>query len=156
MKESIKAQRHWPLCGEFTGTGEFPAQGPVTRKMFLFGDVIMITWVTPIAVWHVRKRGSLRWPMWWCHLTSLGSPVIEIRRFDGPPIFTMEFPVLVRWCMFYIKSDTRMVTVLSTIKKVLPQICKLHFPQSFCIFVYFPRATQTALLYEAVVPRDSW
>ena len=22
----IKAPRHWPLCGEFTGTGEFPAQ----------------------------------------------------------------------------------------------------------------------------------
>ena len=26
MKESIKAPRHWPLCGEFTGTGDFPAQ----------------------------------------------------------------------------------------------------------------------------------
>ena len=23
---NIKAPRHWPLCGEFTGTGEFPAQ----------------------------------------------------------------------------------------------------------------------------------
>ena len=21
-----QAARHWPLCGEFTGTGEFPAQ----------------------------------------------------------------------------------------------------------------------------------
>ena len=26
MKENIKAPRHWPLCGEFTGPGEFPAQ----------------------------------------------------------------------------------------------------------------------------------
>ena len=26
IKENIKALRHWPLCGEFTGTGEFPAQ----------------------------------------------------------------------------------------------------------------------------------
>ena len=25
-KGNIKAPRHWPLCGEFTGTGEFPAQ----------------------------------------------------------------------------------------------------------------------------------
>ena len=25
-KRNIKAPRHWPLCGEFTGTGEFPAQ----------------------------------------------------------------------------------------------------------------------------------
>ena len=26
IKENIKAPRHWPLCGKFTGTGEFPAQ----------------------------------------------------------------------------------------------------------------------------------
>ena len=26
IKENIKAPRHWPFCGEFTGTGEFPAQ----------------------------------------------------------------------------------------------------------------------------------
>ena len=26
IKENIKALRHWPLCGEFTGIGEFPAQ----------------------------------------------------------------------------------------------------------------------------------
>ena len=26
IKTNIKVPRHWPLCGEFTGTGEFPAQ----------------------------------------------------------------------------------------------------------------------------------
>ena len=26
IKENIKAPRHWPLCGEFTGIGEFPTQ----------------------------------------------------------------------------------------------------------------------------------
>ena len=26
IKENIKAPRHWSLCEEFTGTGEFPAQ----------------------------------------------------------------------------------------------------------------------------------
>ena len=26
IKENTKASRHWPLCVEFTGTGEFPAQ----------------------------------------------------------------------------------------------------------------------------------
>ena len=26
IKENIKGPHHWPLCGEFTGTGEFPAQ----------------------------------------------------------------------------------------------------------------------------------
>ena len=41
IKENIKAPRHWPLCGEFTGTGEFPHKGPVTRKMVLFDGVIV-------------------------------------------------------------------------------------------------------------------
>ena len=26
IKENIKAPRHWPLCGGFMVTGEFPAQ----------------------------------------------------------------------------------------------------------------------------------
>ena len=26
IKQNFKAPRHWPLCGEFTGTGQFPAQ----------------------------------------------------------------------------------------------------------------------------------
>ena len=26
IKKNIKVPRHWPLCGEFTGTDEFPAQ----------------------------------------------------------------------------------------------------------------------------------
>ena len=26
IKENIKVPRHWPLCAEFTGAGEFPAQ----------------------------------------------------------------------------------------------------------------------------------
>ena len=41
IKENIKTLRHWPLCGDFTGTGEFPAQRSVTRKMFPFDDVVM-------------------------------------------------------------------------------------------------------------------
>ena len=41
MKENIKAPRHWPLCGDFTGTGEFPAQMASYAEMFPFDDVIM-------------------------------------------------------------------------------------------------------------------
>ena len=38
VKGNIKAPRHWPLCGEFTGD-----KWPVTRKMFPFDDVIVGT-----------------------------------------------------------------------------------------------------------------
>ena len=41
-QRKIKAPCHWPMCGEFTGTDKFPAQRPVTRKMFPFHDVIML------------------------------------------------------------------------------------------------------------------
>ena len=37
LKENIKAPRHWPLCGEFTGDRwpvNSPHKWPVTRKMF--------------------------------------------------------------------------------------------------------------------------
>ena len=42
-QENIKAPRHWPLWGEFTGDRWTPCtKGQVTRKMFPFDDVIMI------------------------------------------------------------------------------------------------------------------
>ena len=41
IKQNIKAPRHWPLCGEITRTGEFPAQRAIYAEMFPFDDVIM-------------------------------------------------------------------------------------------------------------------
>ena len=41
IKENIKVPRHWPLCGDFTGTGEFPAQMASNAENFPFDDVIM-------------------------------------------------------------------------------------------------------------------
>ena len=41
IKENIKALRHWPLCGDFTGPVNSLHKWPVTRKMFPFDDVIM-------------------------------------------------------------------------------------------------------------------
>ena len=34
IKENIKAPRHWPLCGEFTSPGEFPAQMASIAEIF--------------------------------------------------------------------------------------------------------------------------
>ena len=42
ITENIKAPRHWPLCGEFTGDQWIPLhKWPVTRKRFPFDDVII-------------------------------------------------------------------------------------------------------------------
>ena len=51
--ENIKASRHWPLWGEFTG--EFPHQESITRKMFPFDDVI---------AWD--RKVNQKYSDWWC------------------------------------------------------------------------------------------
>ena len=40
-QRKIEALPHCPLWGEFTGTGEFPAQRASYAEMFPFDDVIM-------------------------------------------------------------------------------------------------------------------
>ena len=40
-----------------------------------------------------------------CRLTSIGNPIVEIRRSKDRLISTMGFPILVRWCLcLYIES----------------------------------------------------
>ena len=56
IKGNFKALRHWPLCREFTGTGELSAQRPVTRQMFPFDDVIM-QW-NKWSSWHVTQKNN--------------------------------------------------------------------------------------------------
>ena len=45
IKEHIKAPRHLPLCGEFTGDRRWPVSSPykrpVTRKIFPFNDFLL-------------------------------------------------------------------------------------------------------------------
>ena len=41
QRKHQSSPRHWPLCGEITGTGEFPAQRASYAEMFPFDDVIM-------------------------------------------------------------------------------------------------------------------
>ena len=48
-----------PLCGEFTGPGEFPTQRPVTRSFDVFFDL------------RPNKRLSKQWRGWWFETLSL-------------------------------------------------------------------------------------
>ena len=39
--------RNWPfVCGEFTGSGEFPTQRPVTRSFDVFFDLHLNKWLS--------------------------------------------------------------------------------------------------------------
>ena len=50
--------RNWPLCGEFTGPGEFPTQRPVTRSFDVFFDL------------RLNKRLSKQTWGWWFETQS--------------------------------------------------------------------------------------
>ena len=45
-----------PLCGEFTGPGEFPAQRPVTRNFDVFFDLRMNDWVNNRGAGDLRRH----------------------------------------------------------------------------------------------------
>ena len=54
IKGNIKAPRHWPLCGEFTGTDEFPAQ------MASYAENVSIWWRHHDAVSkHTRRHHGM-------------------------------------------------------------------------------------------------
>ena len=70
IKEYIKAPRHWPLCGEFTGDGEFPAQMVSNAENVPFDDVIMIV--------HVYSRSDcfMLTHLTKCHIYASVNPII--------------------------------------------------------------------------------
>ena len=51
-----------PLCGEFTGPGEFPTQRPVTRSFDVFFDL------------RLNNRLSKQWLGWWFETQCNGNP----------------------------------------------------------------------------------
>ena len=66
IKENIKALRHWPLCGGFTGTGEFPAQ------MASNAENVSIWWRHHgIRMMVPATAARATWPMTWGWLWNL-------------------------------------------------------------------------------------
>ena len=85
IKENIKAPRHWPLCGEFIATDEFPAQrasnaenGPIwwrhheicTRLTLCCGlisvNVLPRNWTGTVTIMPATFPGPMkqRWRIW--------------------------------------------------------------------------------------------
>ena len=64
-----------PLCGEFTGPGEFPAQRPVTRSFDVFFDLCLNKrlskqwwgWWFVTLSWSLWRQCNVHWYGWWIH-----------------------------------------------------------------------------------------
>ena len=69
IKENIKAPRHWPLWGIHWRPVNSPHKWPVTRKMFPFDDVIMLSsgqsyqahWFVDFASGEIHNFGLKVW-----------------------------------------------------------------------------------------------
>ena len=61
-----------PLCGEFTGPGEFPTQRPVTRRFDVFFDLRLNKWLSkqPWGWWFETPSWSL-WRLYYVFSTSI-------------------------------------------------------------------------------------
>ena len=59
IKENIKAPRHWPLCGEFTGTGEFPAQRASYAEYVSIWWRHHVMWISVTWVFQISVPQSL-------------------------------------------------------------------------------------------------
>ena len=54
IKENIKAPRHWPLCGEFTG--EFPAQRASNAENISIWWRHHVALSNKLALWAMKKH----------------------------------------------------------------------------------------------------
>ena len=82
IKENIRAPRHWPLCREFTGTGEFPAQTASNAENVSIWwrhhgcrSLPLIPYVRLIVYVMFSKAGSKLAPSQWA--TSLQSNTVS-------------------------------------------------------------------------------
>ena len=68
-----------PLCGEFTGPGEFPAQRPVTRSFDVFFDLRLNKrlskqpwgWWFETPAWSLWRHRNVRYCTSWCIMVYL-------------------------------------------------------------------------------------
>ena len=68
----------WPLCGEFTGSGEFPTQRPVTRSLDVFFDLRLDKRLSkqPWGWWYETQSWSL-----WRHCNEV--PVLSTKTWSS-------------------------------------------------------------------------
>ena len=127
IKENIKAPRHWPLCGEFTGGPvNSPHKGPVTRKMFPFDDVIM--WY---GTGSVVSKTATSWTvnLYDDFLLPVTSGALQLTWFNF-------FPA---WISNYLPCNVWMKLLISCTVEVWERICNFtpHFIVDVISYLYW-------------------
>ena len=101
IKENIKAPHHWPLCGEFTGSGEFPAQRASNaenvsiswrHRVLLYHSIVISEGVLSVQKYqsthHNRANWSIVEVVWW--LCMMTSSILALRA--GKSLVIGDFP----------------------------------------------------------------
>ena len=87
-----------PLCGEFTGPGEFPAQRPVTRSFDVFFDLCLNKrlskqpwgWWFQTPAWSLWRHRNVHWVLFCCGYAWFPGPlftnVVQFKSHHGKVI----------------------------------------------------------------------
>ena len=104
IKENINALRHWPLCGEFTGTGEFPAQRASNTDFFFIWwrhHVLQENWVPmhhhsthPVTKFQHDFLASIGHPLEWLKIQD-GYQILAQKIVHASISTSMQFLMLV-------------------------------------------------------------
>ena len=118
QRKNIKAPRHWPLCREFTGTGEFPAQ------MASYAENVSIWWrrhvllaccwlypplrtnfskiLSKIKIFAHKKINSRLWsPIWWSFCLSQYTELLRPRVIITYTHTKIHLAITTVDCIFY-------------------------------------------------------
>ena len=114
IKENIKASRHWPLCGEFTGDRWIPAQ--------------MASNAENISIWW-RHHGSGTVP-WWVRNNVLYLRIVICHARVAHPLSLDTVDLILAWCSTH-KPQGVLISDLANSR--MRKIWRLHLsiPQEF-------------------------
>ena len=107
-----------PLCGEFTGPGEFPAQRPVTRSFDVFFDL------------RLNKRLSKQWWGWW--FETLSHPLWRHRNGDIVSFeeFRKDAEYLIHYMFCRFISWSKVLFYFSSVLRSIPYYIRPRYIES--------------------------
>ena len=120
-----------PLCGEFTGPGEFPAQRPVTRRFDVFFDL------------RLNKRLSKQSWGWWFETLHWSL----WRQCNGGVAIVFHEVHFIYW--EHLKGGVSLLISNSLYERSIIRVCSIEFIDMFCMYIRYEIARH---IHRRIIP----
>ena len=139
IKENIKAPRHWPLWGEFTGARWIPCtKGQWRGKCFHF---MTSSWVhtneTSFKTYESTEKRYVHglYSLWTHRLMSIGIPIMKLRWSSDRLKFMIRIPISLTWRIFLVNPGLALWPQTST-RKSLANFMGHSVRPYICVYLY--------------------